>query len=91
VKTKQNEAKTFYILQDRSETNVFVSDWEEEKRRKKKKLRFCLDRSEEKRMYLFLNYRRFAIATNDLQFGSCWAKRRNRKEFCHADEKANSD
>jgi|LakMenE01Jun11ns_1017448.scaffolds.fasta_scaffold5263240_1 hypothetical protein len=33
VKTKPNEAKTFEISQDRSETNVFVIDCEEEKRR----------------------------------------------------------
>jgi hypothetical protein len=32
VKTKQNEDKTFYISQDRSETNVFVINCEEEKR-----------------------------------------------------------
>jgi hypothetical protein len=32
VKTKQNEAKTFYISQDRSETKVFVINCEEEKR-----------------------------------------------------------
>jgi hypothetical protein len=29
-------------------------------------LRFCLERSEEKRMYSFFNYRRFAIANRGL-------------------------
>ncbi len=34
VKTKQNEVKLFKILQDRSKTNVFVSNCVEEKKRK---------------------------------------------------------
>jgi hypothetical protein len=50
--TKKKEARTFQILQDRSETNDFVSDCEEEKRGIKTKLHFCLDRSEEKHMSL---------------------------------------
>jgi hypothetical protein len=36
VKTKQNEVKLFKILQDRSKTNVFVSNCEEEEKRKNK-------------------------------------------------------
>ncbi len=36
VKTKQNKAKTFKILQDRRETNIFINDCEEEKAKKKK-------------------------------------------------------
>jgi nitrogen regulatory protein PII-like uncharacterized protein len=35
VKTKQNEVKLFEILQDRSKTNVFVSNCVEEEERKK--------------------------------------------------------
>jgi hypothetical protein len=34
VKTKQNEVKLFKILQDRSKTNVFVSNCVEEEKRK---------------------------------------------------------
>ncbi len=34
VKTKHNEVKLFKILQDRSKTNVFVSNCVEEKKRK---------------------------------------------------------
>ncbi len=34
VKTKQNEVKLFKILQDRSKTNVFVSNWVKEEKRK---------------------------------------------------------
>ena len=34
VKTKQNEVKLFKILQDRSKTNVFVSNCVEEENRK---------------------------------------------------------
>ncbi len=34
LKTKQNEVKLFKILQDRSKTNVFVSNCVEEKKRK---------------------------------------------------------
>jgi hypothetical protein len=37
---KQNEVKHSKIEQDRSKTNVFVSDCEEEEKRKKTKLRF---------------------------------------------------
>jgi hypothetical protein len=36
VKTKQNEVKLFKILQDRSKTNVFVSNCVEEKKGKTK-------------------------------------------------------
>jgi hypothetical protein len=36
------------------------------KKEKKMKLRFCLDRGEEKRIYSFLNYRRFAIAISNV-------------------------
>jgi hypothetical protein len=39
-KTKQSEVKPFKIVQDRSETNIFVSYSEEEEKRKKTKLRF---------------------------------------------------
>ncbi len=39
-KTKQNESKPFKIVQDRNKMNVFVSDCEEEEKRKKTKLRF---------------------------------------------------
>jgi hypothetical protein len=39
VKTKQNEVKLFKILQDRSKTNVFLSNCVEEEKRKNK-LRF---------------------------------------------------
>jgi hypothetical protein len=35
VKTKQNEVKFFTILQDRSKTNVFISNCVEEEKRKK--------------------------------------------------------
>ena len=34
VKTKQNEVKFFTILQDRSQTNVFISNCVEEEKRK---------------------------------------------------------
>jgi hypothetical protein len=42
VKTKQNKVQLFKILQDRSKTNVFVSNCVEEEKRKneKTKLRF---------------------------------------------------
>ncbi len=40
AKTNENEVKPFQILQNRSKTNVFVSDCEEEENRKKTKLRF---------------------------------------------------
>jgi hypothetical protein len=49
-KTNQNEVKPFKIVQDRNKTNVFVSYCEEEEKRKKAKLRFFLERSEEKRI-----------------------------------------
>jgi hypothetical protein len=50
AKTKQNEVKTFKIVQDRSKTNLFISYCEEEENRKKTKLRFFWERSEEKRI-----------------------------------------
>jgi hypothetical protein len=40
AKTNKSEVKPLKILQNRSETNVFVSDCEEEEKRKKTKLRF---------------------------------------------------
>ncbi len=40
AKTNKNEVKPFKILQNRSKTNIFVSDCEEEEKRKKTKLRF---------------------------------------------------
>jgi hypothetical protein len=40
AKTKWNEVKPFKIVQDRSKTNIFVSYYEEEEKRKKTKLRF---------------------------------------------------
>ncbi len=40
VKTKQNEVKLFKILQDRSKTNVFVSNFVEEEKRKKRSFVF---------------------------------------------------
>ena len=40
LKTKQNEVNSFKILQDRSKTNIFVSNCEEGEKRKKTKLRF---------------------------------------------------
>ncbi len=50
--------------------NVFVSDYEEEEKRKKTKLRFFQEQSEEKRIYSFLNYRRFAIASSN--YNNSW-------------------
>jgi hypothetical protein len=49
-KTKQKKAKPSKIVQDQIKTNVFVSYCEEEKKRKKTKLRFVLEQSEEKRI-----------------------------------------
>jgi hypothetical protein len=40
AKTNENEVKLFKILQNRSKTNVFVSDCKEKEKRKKTKLRF---------------------------------------------------
>jgi hypothetical protein len=40
AETNENEVKPFQIVQNRSKTNVFVSDCEEEEKRKKTKLRF---------------------------------------------------
>ncbi len=40
AKTKQNEVKTFKIVQDRSKTKLFISYCEEEEKGKKTKLRF---------------------------------------------------
>jgi hypothetical protein len=40
VKMKQNEVKSFKILQDRSKTNIFVSNCVGREKRKKTKLRF---------------------------------------------------
>ncbi len=40
LKTKQNEVNSFKILQDRSKTNIFVSNCEEGEKPKKTKLRF---------------------------------------------------
>ena len=50
TKTKWSEVKPFKIVPDRSKTNIFVSYCEEEEKRKKAKLRFFLERSEEKRI-----------------------------------------
>ncbi len=50
VKTKWNEVKPFKIVKDRSKTNNFISYYEEEEKRKKTKLRFLLEQSEEKRI-----------------------------------------
>ncbi len=47
VKTKQNEVKLFKILQDRSKTNIFVSNCVEEKK-ENTKLRFLGGKSREK-------------------------------------------
>jgi hypothetical protein len=49
-KTKQSEVKPFKIVQDRSETNIFVSYSEEEEKRKKKRSFVFLERNEEKRI-----------------------------------------
>jgi hypothetical protein len=49
----ENEAKrseTFKILQDRSKTNVFVSNCVEEKKQKKRNFVFLGGKSEEKRI-----------------------------------------
>jgi len=46
---KQNETEPSKIEQDRSKTNVFVSNCEKEEKRKKTKLRFFMEGSEEKR------------------------------------------
>ena len=40
AKTNENKVKLFKILQNRSKTNVFVSDCKEKEKRKKTKLRF---------------------------------------------------
>jgi hypothetical protein len=40
AKIKQNEVKPFQIVQDRNKTNVFVSEREEEEKRKNTKLHF---------------------------------------------------
>jgi hypothetical protein len=44
-KTNQNEVKPFKIVQDRSKTNVFVSDCEGEEKRKKANLRFFFNKA----------------------------------------------
>jgi hypothetical protein len=49
AKAKQNKTKPSKTEQARSKTNVFVSYCEEEEKRKKTKLRFVLEGSEEKR------------------------------------------
>jgi hypothetical protein len=50
VKTKQNEVKLFKILQDRSKTNIFVSNCVEEKKLKFRNFVFFGEKSEEKRI-----------------------------------------
>jgi len=45
LKTKQNEVNSFKILQDRSKTNIFVSNCVEGEKRKKTKLRFFLNKA----------------------------------------------
>jgi hypothetical protein len=49
AKAKQNKTEPSKTEQDRSKTIVFVSYCEEEEKRKKTKLRFVLEGSEEKR------------------------------------------
>ncbi len=60
AKTNENEVKPFKILQNRSKTNVFVSDCEEKEKRKNE-ASFFWEQSEEKLIWSFLNYRRFAM------------------------------
>ena len=45
LKTKQNEVNSFKILQDRSKTNIFVSNCEEGEKRKKTKLRLLKNKA----------------------------------------------
>jgi hypothetical protein len=62
VKTKLKHSKFHKIEAKQTSLLVILK----KKKEKKLKLRFSLDRSEEKRMYSFLNYRRFAIAISNV-------------------------
>ncbi len=50
VKTKQNEVKTFKILQDRSKTNIFDINCVGGGKRKKNETSFFSEQSEEKQI-----------------------------------------
>jgi hypothetical protein len=45
AKTKRSEVKPFKILPDRSKANIFVSNCEEEEKRKNTKLRFFFNKA----------------------------------------------